>query len=102
MSDSAVRPDFDQEWEDLLHQLHAQPKGQPRPFFYNRVHARLAAEPSAAGQPLLGWLRRPAYMVLLGALLITLSGDCSALRSAAGVTQGADCFNGQQSRLIQR
>jgi len=101
-SDSAARPISDEEWDDLMHQLHAQPKTRPRPFFYSRVQARLAADTAAAGHTLLGWLRRPAYLALLGALVITLSGDCSALRPAAGVTHCADCPNGQPSRGIQR
>ena len=97
MSDSAARPVSDAEWDDLMHQLHAQPKARPRPFFYSRVQARLATETAAAGHSLLGWLRRPAYVALLGALVITLSGDCSA-----GVAQGADCPDCQPARTIQR
>ncbi|MBO2009625.1 hypothetical protein [Hymenobacter negativus] len=85
MSDSAARSNSDDAWDDLLGQLAAQPKVQPRPFFYTRVQARLAPEAPAASPPLvLGWLRRPAYAVLLGALVLMLSGDGSALRPAAG------------------
>ena len=82
MSDSAFRPISDPEWDDLLRQLHQQPKARPRPFFYHRVHARLADEASAKSQPLLGWLRRPAYTALLGALVLALSGDGPAPRAS--------------------
>ena len=81
MSDPAVRPDADQEWDALLRQLRTQPLAQPRPFFYSRVQARLAP---AARQPWLpGWVRRPAYALLLGALVLALSGDDVALSTAA-------------------
>lgn len=81
MSDSAVRPDTDQEWDELMRQLRTQPPAQPRPFFYGRVQARLAAEASRPWLP--GWVRRPAYAVLLGALVLALSGDDAAFTSAA-------------------
>lgn len=85
MSDSAARSNADEVWDDLLDQLATQPKAQPRPFFYTRVQARLAAETSGAPRPMpLGWLWRPAYAVLLGALVLMLSGDGAALRPAAG------------------
>ena len=83
MSDSAARPDADPDWEDLLRQLRTRPGAQPRPFFYSRVQARLA---SASRQPWLpGWVCRPAYALLLGALVLALSGDDAAL--AAGAAQ---------------
>ncbi|GAA4042355.1 hypothetical protein GCM10022409_30440 [Hymenobacter glaciei] len=81
MSDSTARPDTDQEWEDLMRQLRTQPQAQPRPFFYNRVQARLAAESSQPWLP--GWVRRPAYALLLGALVLALSGDDTALASGS-------------------
>ncbi|WP_201979252.1 hypothetical protein [Hymenobacter rubidus] len=83
MSDSAAHSNSDEAWDDLMGQLAAQPKYQPQPFFYTRVQARLAAQ--SATPPILGWLRRPAYAVLLGALVLMLSGDGSALRPAVGV-----------------
>ena len=83
MSDSTARLLPDEEFDDLVRQLHAQSKAQPRPFFYTRVRARLVAKSSANTQVLPGWLRRPAYAVLLGALVITLSGDGTALRPTA-------------------
>ena len=81
MSDSAARPDADQEWEELMRQLRTRPLVPPRPFFYSRVQARLT---TAANRPVLpGWVRRPAYAMLLGALVLALSGDGAALASGA-------------------
>ncbi|MDQ2794505.1 MAG: hypothetical protein M3Y12_10950 [Bacteroidota bacterium] len=85
MSEPAARPDADHEWEELLRQLRTPPQVQPRPFFYGRVQARLAAE---ARQPWLpGWVRRPAYALLFGALVLALSGDDAA--GAAGAAPPA-------------
>ncbi|MBF9222235.1 hypothetical protein [Hymenobacter ruricola] len=84
MSDSTVRSEADEAWDDLLRQLRSQPKARPRPFFYGRVHARLTAP--AARPTLLAWLRRPAYAALLAALVLSLSGDGSGLRPDAAVT----------------
>lgn len=72
----------DEEWDDLVRQLRSQPKAQLRPFFYNRVRARLAADAAEKSACLLEWLRRPAYAVLLGALVLSLSGDNSGADSA--------------------
>ena len=102
MSDSAIRPFSDEEWDDLMRQLHDQPQAQPHPFFYNRVHARLTVDASAPSQPLLIWLRRPAYAALLGALIMTLSGDGSALRPASEINHCDACPSGQQLPVIQR
>ena len=81
MSDSAARPDADKEWDNLLQLLPHQSQGQPRPYFYNRVQARLAAEARRPWLP--GWVRRPAYALLLGALVLALSGDDAALAATA-------------------
>lgn len=78
MSSADLRPDSDEEWQDLLRQLRSQPKAQPQPFFYTRVQARLSAR--RAGPP--AWLRRPAYAALLGALILAVSGDAAALRTS--------------------
>ena len=102
MSDSAVRPLSDEEWKDLMRQLRAQPHVRPRPFFYVRVHARLTADASATSPPLPAWLRRPAYAALLAALVMTLSGDGAALRSAAGVKHSDIPPSGPPLRLLQR
>lgn len=83
MSNSASRPDPDPEWEAALQQLRQQPKAQPQPFFYARVHARLAAQLHPRGAWLPGWVRRPAYVLLLGTLVLAVSGDGAALRPAA-------------------
>ena len=75
-------PGADQEWHDLLGQLRRQPAPQPRPFFYARVQARLAARQASPLSWLPGWLRRPAYAALLGTLVLAVSGDGAALRAA--------------------
>ena len=81
MSDSAPRPAADQEWDHLMQQLRTQAPAQPRPFFYSRVQARLASNASQLWLP--GWVRRPAYAMLLGALVLALSGDDAAFASIA-------------------
>jgi hypothetical protein len=86
MSKSVTRPGSDEEWEELMRQLRAQPKAHPRPFFYTRVQARLKAEEQRESR-LLNWLRRPAYLVLLGALILAVSGDGTALPPVAAVNQ---------------
>ena len=102
MSDPAVRPLSDEEWKGLMRQLRAQPQVRPRPFFYARVHARLTADASATSPPLPAWLRRPAYAALLAALVMTLSGDGAALRSAAGVKHADISPSGQPLWPLQR
>ena len=78
MPDSAPYSGSDEEWEALMRQLRQQRKATPRPFFYARVQARLLA-PAGAAPPLVPqWLRRPAYAVVLGALVLAVSGDGSA------------------------
>ena len=85
MADSPIRPDADEAWDDFLRQLPYQAQAQPRPFFYGRVQARLAAQTSAKKDWLPAWLRRPAYAVLLSALVFSLSGDGPGLRSASAI-----------------
>ncbi|NVO86240.1 hypothetical protein [Hymenobacter terrestris] len=80
MSDSAPRPNADEEWENLLRQWRTQPGAQPRPYFYSRVQARLIRETAAVHAPARTWLHWPAYAVMLG-LLLLLSGDDAALHS---------------------
>jgi hypothetical protein len=92
MSKPALRPGSDEEWEALLHQLRQQPPAQPRPFFYARVRARLTAQPPRAGR--LGWVRRPAYLALLGLLGLAMSGDGVVLPPATAHPSG------QQARLL--
>jgi hypothetical protein len=82
MSNSDLRPGSDKEWQELLHQLRHQPKPQPQPFFYARVHARLSAQRTTPLAWLPSWVRRPAYAALLGALILAVSGDDTALRAA--------------------
>ncbi|GAA3987583.1 hypothetical protein [Hymenobacter antarcticus] len=102
MSDSPIRSTPDEEWDDLMRQLRDQPKARPRPFFYTRVQARLAASAAAKSQLLPGWLRRPAYAVLLGALVMALSGDGAALRPAAEANHCETCPSGQPLPPLQR
>lgn len=75
MPDSARYSGSDEKWEALMHQLRQQPKATPRPFFYARVQARLLATAGAATPLLPDWLRRPAYALVLGALVLAVSGD---------------------------
>ena len=89
MSDSPFRPGSDAEWEALLAQLRQQPPAQPRPFFYARVQAHLQAQRAAQPAGLPGWLRRPAYAALLGALVLAVSGDGAALRAAPAASHPA-------------
>jgi hypothetical protein len=75
MPDPVVRPSSEEEWEALLHQLRQQPKAQPQPFFYARVRARLTTP-----RPWLpDWGRVPAYLALLGLLMLAVSGDGAPL-----------------------
>ncbi|MFD2718338.1 hypothetical protein ACFST9_06405 [Hymenobacter monticola] len=89
------RPEADAAWDALLRQLPSQSRAQPRPFFYGRVQARLAAETSTEKLRVPGWLRRPAFAALLAALVLSLSGD--------GATTGAASRTGMQApRLLPR
>jgi hypothetical protein len=88
MSDSAFRPTPDEEWENLMRQLHNQSKVSPRPYFYGRVNDRLCS--SAAETHILPrWMLRPGYAMLLAAMMLTLSGDCYPLRPASEATRNA-------------
>jgi len=102
MSDSDFRPGSDAEWAELLHQLQRQPKTQPRPFFYARVHARLAASQAQATAWLPAWVRRPAYAALLGALILAVSGDGAALLPAAPASPYGGYHLGQPAPLPPR
>lgn len=86
MSDSAARPNADEEWENLLRQWRAQPAPQPKPYFYSRVRARLISEAGVECPAIRAWLRWPTYVAMLGILLM-LSGDDGPLRSADSANQ---------------
>ena len=88
MSDSAPRPNADEDWEELLRQWRNQPESQPRPYFYSRVRARLDRETAVARLPVPAWLRWPAYAMMLGALLL-LSGDDATLHSVSSANQNS-------------
>jgi hypothetical protein len=82
MSDFDLRSGPDEApWQELLRQLRHQAKTQPQPFFYTRVQARLQARQAAPLAGLPTWVRRPAYAVLLSALILAVSGDAAALRA---------------------
>ncbi|MBJ6143850.1 hypothetical protein [Hymenobacter sp. BT559] len=89
MPNPISQPGSDQEWEALLQQLRKQPRAQPRPFFYARVQARLTAQLPPRGWWLPDWARRPAYVALLGMLILAVSGDGAALRPAMATNQPA-------------
>ncbi len=74
------------EWAALLQQLRQQSAAGPQPFFYARVQARLAARQEALGAWLPGWARRPAYVALLSALILAVSGDGAVLRPTASAS----------------
>lgn len=90
MSNPAPRPgsnsDSEEEWGTLMRQLRLQPKARPRPFFYARVQARLATQLATAGSWLPAWARRPAYLALLGALMLAVSGDGAGIRAVTAST----------------
>lgn len=69
-----------------MRQLQDQPQVQPRPFFYNRVSARLSGRALAQSRALPVWMLRPAYAALLGVIMLALSGDVRALRPAPEAT----------------
>ncbi len=82
MPNPAVRPGPEEEWAALMRQLRQQPKAQPRPFFYARVRARLTTP-----RPWLpGWGRLPAYLALLGLLMLAVSGDGALLPLATAAS----------------
>ncbi|TGD79441.1 hypothetical protein [Hymenobacter wooponensis] len=102
MSNSPLLPDSDQDWSDLMRQLQAGPPARPRSGFYTRVQARLVADTAVAPSWWPMWFHRPAYALLLGALLITLSGDGSALRPAQKVGSCESCPDEQPQRELKR
>jgi hypothetical protein len=89
MTEPDFHPDADAAWDALLRQLPSQPPAQPRPFFYARVRARLAAEAAAEKPFVPGWLRRPAFALLLAALVLSLPGDGAAESTSAAATGAA-------------
>jgi hypothetical protein len=100
MSNPAIRPGSDEEWEELLRQLRQQAKAQPRPFFYAHVQARLAAERPSGSTWLVGRVRRPAYLALLAALVLAVSGDGAALPPVATGNQYDGHHSGQPTLLL--
>ncbi|RSK24508.1 hypothetical protein [Hymenobacter metallilatus] len=65
-------PPPDDAWTDLLRPLREPELPEPRPYFYARLEARMAAEqPPPVALP--WWLRRPAYAATLGTLVLALN-----------------------------
>lgn len=87
MPNPTRRPGSDEEWNDLLRQLRQQPPATPQPFFYARVQARLATRLAEEAPWLPGWVRRPAYVALLLAVVLAVHGDGTALRPAVAASQ---------------
>lgn len=79
MPDDTFRSDHDDAaWEALLQQLQQHGRQLPPPFFYARVRRRLLAKTRRGTLTLPMWLRRPAYVAVLAALVLAVSGDSSA------------------------
>ena len=89
MNKPDIHSEADEAWDALLRHLPGQSQAQPRPFFYGRVQARLAANAGAEKPLVPGWLRRPAFAALLGALVLILSGDGSTAGAGAGIASHA-------------
>ncbi|OON67371.1 hypothetical protein [Hymenobacter sp. CRA2] len=102
MPDPAKYSGADEEWEDLLRQWRAQSAAQPRPFFYNRVYARLVDATSEKPAWLPTWLRWPAYLAMSGMLVLALSGDGASLPSAGRTTPYESPTDGPQPALPTR
>lgn len=67
-------PLSDEEWQALLQQWRAVPVEEPRPFLYTRLQARLPVPPRPSGANALpAWLRRPAYALAFGAVVLALN-----------------------------
>ena len=64
-------PEDDEAWTARLRSLREPEPPEPRPFFYTRLAARLAAGPPQS--LVLPWWRRPAYAATLGVLVLTLN-----------------------------
>ncbi|MCB2376153.1 hypothetical protein LGH70_01055 [Hymenobacter sp. BT635] len=65
--------DDDQAWTSLLRSLPQAPP-EPRPFFFTRLQARLAAQqPQPPALPT--WLRRSVYAFSLAAMVLALNAD---------------------------
>lgn len=73
MSNQLNFPEDDEAWTTLLRSLPPGPL-EPRPFFFTRLQARLAAQqPQPPALPT--WLRLSVYAFSLATLLLALSAD---------------------------
>jgi hypothetical protein len=84
----------EQQVEEILDSLSRMEKAEPRPFFYTRLQARMAAEadPSAWGRAM-AFLSRPA--VSLATLILFLLVNGAILFNAVKKNQAVEVDNGQ-------
>lgn len=76
MSDPSNLPEDDEAWTMLLRSWSEEPP-EPRPFFFARLQARLAArQPQPPVIP--RWLRRAVYAFSAAALVLALNADSAA------------------------
>lgn len=73
MSNQLNLPEDDEAWTTLLRSL-PQDLLEPRPFFFTRLQARLAAQPPPP-PALPTWLRRSVYAFSVAALVLALNAD---------------------------
>lgn len=74
MSTSPNLPEDDEAWTALLRSWSPGPLPEPRPFFFTRLQARLAAQqPQPPALPT--WLRRSVYAFSAVALVLVLNAD---------------------------
>ncbi|RSK41274.1 hypothetical protein [Hymenobacter perfusus] len=73
MSDPSNLPEDDEAWTMLLRSW-SEEAPEPRPFFFTRLQARLAAQqPQPPALPT--WLRRSVYAFSVVALVLALNAD---------------------------
>jgi hypothetical protein len=76
MSDPLNLPEDDEAWTSLLRSWPQGPP-EPRPFFFTRLQARLAArQPQPPALP--AWLRRSVYAFSAVALVLALNADTAS------------------------
>lgn len=73
MSNPLNLPEDDEAWTTRLRSLPQGPP-EPRPFFFTRLQARLAAQPPPP-PALPTWLRRSVYAFSVAALVLALNAD---------------------------
>ncbi|SNR94601.1 hypothetical protein [Hymenobacter mucosus] len=81
-------PEEDEAWTARLRALQPLGPPEPRPFFFTRLQARLDAR-QAPTTMLPAWLRRPAYALFLGALVLALNADTAVSKSVSPPTSSS-------------